>query len=121
MVDLTMVDNGFERSLGGIAPRVPAASQRRCDVTRALGLSNTEMRKDGEVTPTPTMGSYYDIDAILTDAQKVPCTFELEVPGLGYIDDNAGADVSTASTMRRRLMRSPPPYLLARLHTRHLR
>ena len=40
------------------------------------------------------MGSYYDIDAILTDAQKVPCTFEIDVPGLGFIDGNAGADVS---------------------------
>jgi len=40
------------------------------------------------------MGSYYDIDAILTDAQKLPCTFELDVPGLGFIDGNAGGDVS---------------------------
>lgn len=40
------------------------------------------------------MGSYYDIDAILTDAQKVPCTFEIDVPGLGYIDGNAGGDVN---------------------------
>jgi GINS complex subunit 3 len=39
------------------------------------------------------MGSYYDIDAILTDAQKLPCTFELDVPGLGFIDGNAGGDV----------------------------
>ncbi|KAI9821457.1 MAG: DNA replication protein [Thelocarpon impressellum] len=39
------------------------------------------------------MGSYYDIDAILTDAQKVPCTFELAVPGLGYLDGNAGGDL----------------------------
>ncbi|KAK3061006.1 DNA replication protein [Coniosporium uncinatum] len=37
--------------------------------------------------------SYYDIDAILTDAQKVPCTFEITVPGLGYIDGNAGQDM----------------------------
>ncbi|MCJ1424188.1 DNA replication protein [Sticta canariensis] len=37
--------------------------------------------------------SYYDVDAILTDAQKVPCTFELEIPGLGYIDDNTGGDI----------------------------
>ncbi|MCJ1463230.1 DNA replication protein [Pseudocyphellaria aurata] len=37
--------------------------------------------------------SYYDIDAILTDAQKVPCTFELDIPGLGHIDDNAGGDI----------------------------
>lgn len=41
--------------------------------------------------------SYYDVDAILTDAQKVPCTFELEIPGLGYIDENAGGDVRVLS------------------------
>ena len=39
------------------------------------------------------MGSYYDVDAILTDAQKVPCTFDLDIPGLGYLDENAGGDV----------------------------
>jgi GINS complex subunit 3 len=59
--------------------------------------------------------SYYDIDAILTDAevdsprnwpfsrrqnsqtdapvQKLPCTFNLDVPGLGYIDNNPGHDL----------------------------
>ena len=44
------------------------------------------------------MGSYYDIDAILTDAQKVPCTFDLDMPGLGYLDENAGGDVLLFST-----------------------
>lgn len=52
--------------------------------------------------------SYYDIDAILTDAQarlpstptknntklttvkKVPTTFELDIPALGYLDNSAG-------------------------------
>lgn len=43
------------------------------------------------------MNSYYDIDAILTDAQKVPCTLNLDVPGLGYLDDNAGGDVCLLS------------------------
>lgn len=62
------------------------------------------------------MSSYYDVDAILTDAQvcaplrrsfafqtlilhacqKVPCTFELTVPGLGYLDGNTGQDVGSA-------------------------
>ncbi|KAJ1327942.1 GINS complex subunit 3 [Microdochium nivale] len=32
--------------------------------------------------------SYYDLDAILTDAEKIPCTFELEVAELGYLDNN---------------------------------
>ena len=59
------------------------------------------------------MGSYYDIDAILTDAQvhasnptqsvsernpltsaqKIPCTFDITVPGLGYMEGNPGGDV----------------------------
>ncbi|KAM5350369.1 hypothetical protein ACJ41O_006874 [Fusarium nematophilum] len=32
--------------------------------------------------------SYYDIDAILTDAEKVPCQFELDVPYLGHLDNS---------------------------------
>lgn len=42
------------------------------------------------------MSSYYDVDAILTDAEKVPCTFELTVPGLGYLDGNSGGDVGAS-------------------------
>ncbi|KAL6852609.1 DNA replication protein [Amphichorda felina] len=33
--------------------------------------------------------SYYDVDAILTDGEKVPCTFELDVPYLGHLDNNS--------------------------------
>ncbi|KAI9155440.1 GINS complex protein [Paramyrothecium foliicola] len=32
--------------------------------------------------------SYYDVDAILTDAEKVPCQFELDVPYLGHLDNS---------------------------------
>lgn len=41
--------------------------------------------------------SYYDVDAILTDAQKVPCTFELTVPGLGYLEGNMSGDMKAGS------------------------
>ena len=41
--------------------------------------------------------SYYDVDAILTDAQKVPCTFELNVPGLGYLEGNMTGDMKKGS------------------------
>ena len=41
--------------------------------------------------------SYYDVDAILTDAQKVPCTFELTVPGLGYLEGNMSGDIKAGS------------------------
>ncbi|KAK4641458.1 DNA replication protein [Podospora bellae-mahoneyi] len=30
---------------------------------------------------------YYDIDSILTDAEKIPCTFQLDIPDLGYLDN----------------------------------
>ena len=41
---------------------------------------------------TTIMGSkYYDIDAILTDAQKLPCTFEHDVPGLGYLESSSSS------------------------------
>lgn len=43
------------------------------------------------------MSSYYDVDAILTDAQKVPCTFELTVPGLGYLEGNMSGDIKSGS------------------------
>ncbi|KAK6362974.1 DNA replication protein [Orbilia blumenaviensis] len=46
------------------------------------------------------MGSkYYDIDAILTDAQKIPCTFEVDVPGLGYLDGNDNADMKAGTKL----------------------
>ncbi|KAH8670143.1 DNA replication complex GINS protein-like protein psf3 [Tricladium varicosporioides] len=34
--------------------------------------------------------SYYDVDAILTDAQKVPITILVDMPNLGYLDNNPG-------------------------------
>ncbi|EAS36235.3 DNA replication complex GINS protein psf3 [Coccidioides immitis RS] len=43
--------------------------------------------------------AYYDIDEILTDAQKLPCTFELEVPGLGFLDGNVGEDIKAGSRL----------------------
>jgi hypothetical protein len=43
------------------------------------------------------MSSYYDVDAILTDAQKVPCTFELTVPGLGFLEGNMSGEMKQGS------------------------
>ena len=39
--------------------------------------------------------SYYDVDAILTESQKLPVTFQLSVPGLGYLDGNPGETVQS--------------------------
>lgn len=37
---------------------------------------------------------YYSIDAILATQQKVPCTFKLDVPGLGHIESADTPDVN---------------------------
>ncbi|KAJ9635149.1 DNA replication protein [Coniosporium tulheliwenetii] len=58
------------------------------------------------------MGGYYDIDAILTDAQKVPCTFELTVPGLGYLDGNVGGDPRPHAPPDPRSSHQPLPRVL---------
>lgn len=39
--------------------------------------------------------SYFSPDAILTDAQKVPCTFELAVPQLAALNGGAGVEAGT--------------------------
>ncbi|KAF2716518.1 GINS complex, Psf3 component [Polychaeton citri CBS 116435] len=44
-----------------------------------------------------TSSSYFDPDAILTDAQKVPCTLELNVPGLGYLNNSPGSSVKAGT------------------------
>lgn len=43
--------------------------------------------------------SYYDLNAILTDSQKIPCTFELTVPSLGYLGGNAGEDIKSGAKL----------------------
>ncbi|GAO19515.1 uncharacterized protein UV8b_05375 [Ustilaginoidea virens] len=39
--------------------------------------------------------SYYDVNAILTDAEKVPCRFELDVPYLGHLDNSPALRAGT--------------------------
>ncbi|CAI5760384.1 unnamed protein product [Candida verbasci] len=37
--------------------------------------------------------SYYDIDDIIADSQKIPCQFNITVPGLGYLEGNPGKSI----------------------------
>lgn len=46
------------------------------------------------------MGTYYNIDAILTDAQKVPTTFSLTVPGLGYMEGSPSTALTSGTTLQ---------------------
>ncbi|CAK7898113.1 DNA replication complex GINS protein Psf3p [[Candida] anglica] len=39
------------------------------------------------------MSDYYDLDAILADGEKIPCRFNMSVPGLGYLEGNPGKPV----------------------------
>ncbi|KAI0846533.1 DNA replication complex GINS protein PSF3 [Daldinia vernicosa] len=58
--------------------------------------------------------SYYDIDAILTDAEKVPCKFELEVPELGYLDNNPSQPLKTGTSVGLPLWLAEPLALTSR-------
>jgi GINS complex subunit 3 len=37
--------------------------------------------------------SYYDLDDILADGEKIPCRFNMTVPGLGYLEGNPGKPI----------------------------
>ncbi|RCK65368.1 DNA replication complex GINS protein PSF3 [Candida viswanathii] len=37
--------------------------------------------------------NYYDLDDILTEAEKVPTKFNITVPGLGYLEGNPGKPI----------------------------
>ncbi|CCG81782.1 DNA replication complex GINS protein psf-3 [Taphrina deformans PYCC 5710] len=42
-------------------------------------------------------GGYYDIDAILTTQQKLPCTFKFDIPGLGHLESSDTKDIKEGS------------------------
>lgn len=70
--------------------RTPPPPTQFPKISDLLQLSTTQAKKKKK-----TKMSYYSIDAILTDAQKVPCTFTLPIPGLGHLEENPGGDVYT--------------------------
>ncbi|KAL2203710.1 GINS complex, Psf3 component [Sarocladium strictum] len=43
--------------------------------------------------------SYYDVDAILTDGEKVPCIFELDAPHLGHLDSSSSTGLKPATPL----------------------
>ncbi|KAG6359709.1 hypothetical protein INS49_010761 [Diaporthe citri] len=43
--------------------------------------------------------SYYDIDAILTDAEKIPCEFNFEIPDLGHLDNSPGLPLKAGAKL----------------------
>ncbi|RKP08192.1 DNA replication complex GINS protein psf3 [Thamnocephalis sphaerospora] len=43
------------------------------------------------------MDDYYDIDSILADQQRIPCTMNIEGTALGYLDNNPGEDLPYGS------------------------
>ena len=70
-------------------PHYPRINRHNCWL---ISLPSTKFITLIRIAST-TMGSYYDVDAILTDAEKVPCTFNLDLPGLGFLDESPNEDV----------------------------
>ena len=38
--------------------------------------------------------NYFDLDDILADSEKIPCRFNITVPGLGYLEGNPGKAIA---------------------------
>ncbi|CUM50914.1 DNA replication complex GINS protein PSF3 [Debaryomyces fabryi] len=38
--------------------------------------------------------NYFDLDDILADGEKIPCRFNITVPGLGYLEGNPGKAIA---------------------------
>jgi GINS complex subunit 3 len=65
--------------------------------------------------------AYYDPDSVLMESQKVPVTFELEVPGLAYLNNGSAIEKGTklelpiwiASMLVASSMTSPPSQLVS--------
>lgn len=66
--------------IGGAAFRLP------CDALSASVFCIEVLHKEYKM-------SYYDVDSILNESTKIPAKFQLDVPGLGYIDGNPGETV----------------------------
>ncbi|KAK0386971.1 hypothetical protein NLU13_5284 [Sarocladium strictum] len=43
--------------------------------------------------------SYYDVDAILTDGEKVPCIFEIDAPHLGHLDSSSSTGLKPSTPL----------------------
>ncbi|TDL29469.1 GINS complex, Psf3 component, partial [Rickenella mellea] len=43
---------------------------------------------------------YYSIDAILSENQKLQCTFKIDIPDLGYLDGGAERDIKALSKLQ---------------------
>ena len=37
--------------------------------------------------------SYWEVDDILAESQRLPCTFNIDVPGLGYLEGSGEPDI----------------------------
>ncbi|KAG8813279.1 DNA replication protein [Serendipita sp. 411] len=43
---------------------------------------------------------YYSLEAILAENQKIECTFKLDIPGLGYLDNGADEDLKALTKLQ---------------------
>ncbi|KAI3627055.1 PSF3 [Malassezia furfur] len=43
---------------------------------------------------------YWSVEAILAESQRLPCTFSVDVPGLGYLEESGEIDIVTIQMPR---------------------
>jgi GINS complex subunit 3 len=92
-----------EQLLSSVAGRVPPRARAVRPPRPQVGFRNGSLHHKGfeaqassvRISSLAAAMSYYDIDAILTDAEKVPCQFELDIPDLGHLDNSPSLKAGT--------------------------
>ena len=61
-------------------------------------------------------GNYYDIDDILAEGQILPCTFQVDVVELGYLDETG----ESGEDLKKGTMIGLPFWMIKQLHIRNM-
>ena len=58
---------------------------------------------------------YWSVEAILAESQRLPCTFGVDVPGLGYLEESGEVDVRKTLTQMHKHTRVELVYWMAHM------
>ena len=58
---------------------------------------------------------YWSVEAILAESQRLPCTFSVDVPGLGYLEESGEIDVRVRLTQMQKHTRVELVYWMAHM------
>lgn len=95
----------------GRAPRAAEAGPHRPG-----GGRRSAARRDASTCQHLRMDAdYWSVEAILAESQRLPCTFGVDVPGLGYLEESGEVDVRKTLTQMHKHTRVELVYWMAHM------